>query len=101
MHFPLFADIENRLFEFNELKHHIQKAGMKIDHTKVFGYHRTSNLNNLVEKAQNHHYSTFTLYSDDTFEESLEAFKQNIRNNFEDLEKIQWQDENILLQIGK
>ena len=46
-------------------------------------------------------YSTFTLYSDDTFEESLETFKQNIRNNFDDLEKIQWQDENILLQIRK
>ncbi len=46
-------------------------------------------------------YSTFTLYSSDTFEESLETFKQNIRNNFDDLEKIQWQDENILLQIRK
>ena len=46
-------------------------------------------------------YSTFTLYSSNTFEESLETFKQNIRNNFDDLEKIQWQDENILLQIRK
>ena len=46
-------------------------------------------------------YSTFTLYSGDTFEESLKTFKQNIRNNFDDLEKIQWQDENILLQIRK
>jgi len=46
-------------------------------------------------------YSTFTLYSDHTFEESLETFKQNIRNNFDDLEKIQLQDENILLQIRK
>jgi ubiquinone/menaquinone biosynthesis C-methylase UbiE len=100
-HLPLFADIENRLFEFNELKYHIQKAGMKIDHTKVFGYHRISSLNNLVEKARNNHYSTFTLYSSDTFEESLETFKQNIRNNFDDLEQIQWQDENILLQIRK
>ena len=100
-YFPSFVDIENRLFEFYELKHHIQKAGMKIDHTKVFGHHRTSSLSNLVEKAQNHHYSTFALYNDDIFEESLEIFKQNIRSNFEDLKKIQWQDENILLQIGK
>jgi len=100
-YFPLFAEIENRLFEFDELKHHIQKGDMKIDHTKVFGQHRTSNLSNLVEKARNKHYSTFSLYSDDTFEKSLEKFKQNIRNNFDDLEKIQWQDENILLEIGK
>ena len=82
-YFPSFADIENRLFEFYELKHHIQKAGMKIDHTKVFGHHRTSSLSNLTEKAQNHHYSTFALYNDDTFEESLEAFKQNIRDKCE------------------
>ena len=74
---------------------------MRIDHTKVFDHHRTSSLDSLVEKAQNHHYSTFALYGNDTFEESLEAFKQNIQDNFEDLEKIQWQDENILLQIGK
>ena len=46
-------------------------------------------------------YSTFTLYNGDTFEESIETFKQNIRNNFDDLEKIQWHDENILLQIRK
>jgi len=100
-HFPLFTEIENRLFEFDELKHYIQKADMKIEHTKVFGYHRTSNLSNLVEKARNSHYSTFTLYSVNTFEESLETFKQNIRNNFDDLEEIQWHDENILLEIRK
>jgi hypothetical protein len=41
------------------------------------------------------------LYSDETFEKSLEKFKQNIRNNFDDLEKIPWQDENLLLEISK
>jgi len=46
-------------------------------------------------------YSIFTLYNGYTFEESIETFKQNIRNNFDDLEKIQWYDENILLQIRK
>lgn len=99
--FPLFAEIENRLFEFDELKHHIQDTGLKIENTTVFGYHRTSSLTILEEKARNKHYSTFSLYSDDTFEESLEEFKQNIRDNFDDLEKIQWQDENILLEISK
>lgn len=98
-HFPLFTNMENRLFEFDELKYEIQKAGMMIDHSQVFGYHRTSNLSNLVEKARNNHYSTFTLYSEDTFEESLDTFQQNIKNNFDDLENIQWQDENILLDI--
>ena len=74
---------------------------MKIKHTRIFGHSRTSNMSRLVEKAQNNHYSTFDLYSSDTFEKSLEIFQQNIRDSFEDLENIQWQDENILLEIGK
>lgn len=100
-HFPLFSEMENRLFEFDELKYAVEKAEMRIEHTNVFGHNRTSSLSSLVKKAKNNHYSTFTLYSNDEFEKSLEKFKQNIRNNFEDVENIQWQDENILLEIGK
>ena len=100
-HFPLFAEIENRLYEFDELKHNIEKTDMKIKHTRVFGHSRISNMSRLVEKAQNNHYSTFDLYSNDTFEKSLEMFQQNIRDSFEDLENIKWQDENILLEISK
>jgi hypothetical protein len=45
------------------------------------------------------HYSTFSLYSEKSFETSLETFEQNIRDNFDDLENINWQDENILIEI--
>jgi len=100
-YFPLFTEMEDRLFEFDELKYAVKKADMKIDYTNVFGHNRTSNLNSLVEKAKNNHYSTFALYSKDEFEKSLVIFKQNIRDNFDDLDKIQWQDENILLEISK
>jgi hypothetical protein len=100
-HFPLFAEMEDRLFEFDELKYAVNKADMKIDHTNVFGHNRTSNLNSLVKKAKNNHYSTFALYSKKEFEKSLEKFRQNIGNNFENLENIRWQDENILLEISK
>jgi len=100
-HFPLFNEIETRLYELDELKDHIQESDMQIHSTKVFGHNRTSSLKNLVDKARNHHYSTFTLYNEDTFEESLQVFQQNIRNNFDDLEQIRWQDENFLLEIKK
>jgi len=100
-YFPLFTEIENRLYELDELKHHIQEADMKIHSTKIFGYIRTSSLSNILEKVRNNHYSTFSLYSKETFEESIQVFEQNIRNNFDDLEKINWQDENILLEIRK
>jgi len=100
-YFPLFTEIENRLFEFDELKNQIREADMGIFHKKIFGYKRTSSLTRLLEKARSNHYSTFSLYSDESFETSLETFVQNIRNNFDNLENISWQDENILIEIEK
>jgi len=47
------------------------------------------------------HYSTFTLYDKETFDESLEIFQHNIKKNFDDLEQIKWHDENILIEIRK
>ena len=100
-YFPLFTEMENRLYELDELEKHIQNADMSIHSTKVFGYSRTSSLDRLVHQAQNNHYSTFTLYDKETFDESLEAFQQNIKKNFSDLGQIKWYDENILLEIRK
>jgi len=100
-YFPLFTEIENRLLEFDELKNYIQQADMRIFHRKIFGYKRTSSLTKLLEKARSNHYSTFSLYSKESMETSLETFEQNIRNNFDDLENINWQDENILIEIEK
>lgn len=100
-YFPLFTEMENRLFEYDELKNHILQADMGIYHKKIFGYKRTSSLTRLLEKAQSNHYSTFSLYSEESFEASLETFEQNIRNNFDDLENVNWQDENILIDIEK
>ena len=98
-YFPLFTEMETRLYELNELQHHINNADMKIHSTKVFEYARTSSLDRLVDQAQNNHYSTFALYEKKSFDESLETFKENIKKNFDDLEQIQWTDENILLEI--
>ena len=44
---------------------------------------------------------TFSLYDKETFDESLTIFQQNIEKNFKNLEKITWNDENILLEIEK
>jgi ubiquinone/menaquinone biosynthesis C-methylase UbiE len=99
--FPLFAEIETRLYELDELKQLIQEADMRIHSTRVFGHHRTSSLSRLVTQAENNHYSTFALYDNEVFEESLKTFQQNIKDNFDDLEQIKWIDENILLEIRK
>jgi ubiquinone/menaquinone biosynthesis C-methylase UbiE len=98
-HFPLFTEMETRLYELDELQSHINNADMKINSSKVFQYPRTSSLDRLVDQAKSNHYSTFAIYEKKSFEESLEIFKENIKNNFDDLEQIQWTDENILLEI--
>jgi len=99
-HFPLFSDMENRLYELDELKNYIQEADMKIQPTKVFGYHRASSLERLLEQAKNKHYSTFELY-DGEFGDYLDEFRKNIQNNYEDWDNVTWQDENILIEIRK
>ena len=100
LYFPLFSGMENRLYELDELKSHIQEADMKIHSAKVFGHHRASSLERLLEQAKNKHYSTFELY-DGTFGNHLDEFRKNIQKNYEDLDNITWQDENILLEIRK
>jgi ubiquinone/menaquinone biosynthesis C-methylase UbiE len=100
-YFPLFGDMEKRLYELNELEVHIKNADMKVYSNRVFGYSRVSSLDRLVHQAQNKHYSTFALYDKELFQKSLETFKQNIKNNFEDLNQVNWFDENILLEIRK
>ncbi len=100
-HFPLFVDMENRLYELDELEAHIQNADLNIHSTRVFGHSRTSSLDRLVHQAKNKHYSTFDLYDKEAFDESLEIFQQNIKKNFDDLEQIRWHDENILIEIKK
>jgi len=91
----------NRLYELNELEEYVENAEMNIKSTQVFGHARTTTLGRLVYQAKNNHYSTFALYDDETFDESLDIFQKNIQKNFNDLEQIAWYDENILLDIEK
>lgn len=100
-YFPLFGDMETRLYELNELKECAENADLKIKSTRVFGHVRTSSLERLVQQAKGNHYSTFALYDEETFDESLEIFQKNMQKNFSNLEQITWHDENILLEIVK
>jgi len=93
--------MEDRLYELNELEEYVENAEMSIKSTRVFGHTRTSTLGRLVYQAKNNHYSTFALYDEETFDESLDIFQKNIQKNFNDLEQITWYDENILLEIEK
>ena len=101
-YFPLFHQKEIRLYELDELKYIVEQIPkLEIQDIKLFNYERVSSLDRLVEQARNHHYSTFYLYSDDEFEESLNKFQQNLKRHFKDLDAISWFDENVLFVVRK
>jgi hypothetical protein len=49
----------------------------------------------LVEQARRRHYSTFSLYDPDAFEEALADFQKKVRRRFADA--VEWHDENVLI----
>lgn len=101
-YFPFFNQKETRLFELNELKEIVKTCPqLRIESIEVFKYKRISTLNRLIGQAKRQHYSTFFLYTNKEFKQSLERFEQNIKRHFEDLRNISWFDENILLVVRK
>ena len=49
----------------------------------------------MVEQARRRHYSTFSLYDRDAFEEALAVFRKEVRRRFADA--VEWHDENVLV----
>jgi ubiquinone/menaquinone biosynthesis C-methylase UbiE len=101
--FPMFASKESRLYEMDELQSALaaQTPRLEIRNMRLFRYERRCSLTRLVEQATHFHYSTFRLYAQSEFKESLEQFKGNIQQHFDDLNNVTWADENILLVIRK
>ncbi|MBA7596015.1 2-methoxy-6-polyprenyl-1,4-benzoquinol methylase [subsurface metagenome] len=101
-YFPKFNEKEKRLYELNELKEMLKKIPvLELESIKYFKYKRIAELKWLVTQAKSHHYSTFYLYDEEEFEEALKEFRENIARHFKNLDRITWDDENIILVIRK
>jgi len=100
--FPDFSKKENRLFDNHSLTERISsQTGLNLKSTESFQHNRSSDIRTLVSKAENKHYSTFSLYTVSEFEKSLAKFIQNIHQNFSNPENIQWVDENTMFVFQK
>jgi len=100
--FPDFSKKENRLFDIQSLTKCISnQTSLNLKSSEFFEHKRSSNLQTLVKRAEMKHYSTFSLYSISEFEKSLGKFKQNIYQNFNNPENIQWVDENTMFVFQK
>ncbi len=101
-YFPNFTEKETRLPEFPEMEESIGRAdGLKIEDVMTFRHERLSSLERLLERARNRHYSTFELYAPGEFEAAIKQFEANIRNAFDDPEKVHWHDENLMLMARR
>jgi ubiquinone/menaquinone biosynthesis C-methylase UbiE len=100
--FPDFSKKENRLFDNQSLTERISsQTSLNLKSTESFQHDRSSDIRTLVSKAEKKHYSTFSLYTVSEFEKSLGKFKQNIYQNFNNPENIQWVDENTMFVFQK
>ena len=100
--FPDFSKKENRLFDIQSLAKCISnQTSLNLKSSEFFQHNRSSDIRTLVSKAENKHYSTFSLYTVSEFEKSLGKFIQNIHENFKNPENIQWVDGNTMFVFQK
>jgi ubiquinone/menaquinone biosynthesis C-methylase UbiE len=102
LYFPHFVEKETRLYSLDGLKQSVAAVDdFAFESIVFFAYSRMAALEELLERARSHHYSTFLLYSPEELEEALKGFSLNIKNQFEDPQQIRWFDENVLFIIRK
>ncbi len=95
-YFPGFTEVETRLLELGDIHRGIEDtAGLRFVSATCLRYRRRSTLERLVEQAKSRHYSTFSLYDPDVFEEALDVFREKVRHRFAGA--VEWHDENVLV----
>ena len=101
-YFPLFSEKEDRLYELNEMKQQIQSVDLlNLETAKPFKYKRNATLEDLINQVDARHYSTFSLYEDNELNKALGKFQENIKEIFQDTNRIEWYDENVLLVLKR
>jgi hypothetical protein len=95
-YFTGFAEKETRLLQLGEIHRQIEDTrGLWFVSATCLRYRRRSSLKRLVDQARSRHYSTFSLYDQDAFEDALAEFQKEVRRHFDDA--VEWHDENVLV----
>ena len=99
-HFPSFNQKESDFYKTERLESEIRETqGLELVETKTFTLSRGNSLEELTERAQSKHYSTFYLYESEEFERSLGEFGKNIGESYKDPDKIKWSDEKTMYTV--
>ncbi len=74
--FPKFADKEDRLYNKEEFEGAAERVeGFNLESINEYSFERKSTKDEFLKEAINKKYSTFDLYSDEEFKDSLNSFK--------------------------
>jgi ubiquinone/menaquinone biosynthesis C-methylase UbiE len=102
MYFPMFNRKESRLYNPDELKYKIGKfKSFELIHEEYLRYERESTIELLSDLVRSKHYSTFSLYNKEELSWSVQRFQENLRENYNDENKIFWTDENVMYVVRK
>ena len=97
-----FKEKEDRLYDFSRIEEWPEKVeSLSLEEIRFFRFKRAASLTYLLQQAENKHYSTFSLYTDDEFKEALNVFKQQVESHFSEVERVEWIDENIMIVFRK
>ncbi len=100
--FPGFVERETRLYELADMRRWIGETDhLVLESVETCRYPRRAGLERLLDQARSKHYSTLSLYARAEFETALAAFEHNLRRDFDDLDQIEWYDENVLLHLRR
>ena len=96
--FPAFAEKEDRLPRYADIESWRDPSGLLGEPSiHRFHYQRRATLAELLRQVRGRHYSTFSLYQHGELEEALATFEEAIREEFPDPDRIEWEDENVMV----
>lgn len=101
-HFPEFNEKEDRLYDLADFEKTIDTInGIIIEGITLIGDERRADVQELLEKVQSKHFSTFSLYKTKELEKAVKAFKDNLQMNYQTYPEIAYRQENILIVLRK
>lgn len=99
-YFPGFIQRESRLYDRSQVANWPRFLGRRASMQIVeFRFPRQASLATLLERARNHHYSTFALYPELELRRAIVEFERRLRQEFDDVDRIQWQDGNVMIVL--
>jgi SAM-dependent methyltransferase len=101
-HFPEFNEKEDRLYDIEDFEKTVDTIdGIIIEGITLIKDERRADVQELLDKVQSKHFSTFSLYKTKELEKAVEIFKDNLQLNYQTYPEIAYRQENILIVLRK